>query len=236
MTKNIEQNEVFDTHADAYSEEIDKSLNRFGTSHDFFTEHKAKLIAVELAAMGKAPGEMALLDVGCGVGKIHAPLKGQFRKISGVDLSAPSIKVARETYPENDYQAYEGGRLPFEDGAVDMTLAICVIHHVPPDLWQEFADEMIRVLRPGGVAMVIEHNPFNPVTRRIVNTCPLDEDAVLVTPKKLRALFRRAGAEEVKTRTVLSVPPKSDALMKLDRVLGHLPLGAQYVLTARKKG
>lgn len=234
MNQNKEQNEVFDTHADAYSEEIDKSLNRFGTSHDFFTDHKARLISEVLERIDLSAAEMTLMDIGCGVGKIHAPLKTRFGQIIGVDLSEPSIKVARETHPEVAYHSYDGLRLPTEDGSVDMTLAICVVHHVPVDGWSEFVGEMMRVLRPGGVAMVIEHNPFNPLTRRIVNTCPLDEDAVLISPSRLRHLFKAAHGKEVQTKTVLSIPPKNAALMKVDGVLGHLPFGAQYYLTARK--
>lgn len=234
MDRNSEQNEVFDEHAELYSEEIDKSLNKYGASHDFFTKHKAHLIASILKSNDLVAAQMALLDIGCGVGKIHRYLQDDFKAITGVDLSEQSIEVARETYPEIEYSAFDGNRLPAEDGAFDMTLAICVIHHVPVEKWAFFVAEMLRVLRPGGIAVVIEHNPYNPLTRRIVNNCPLDADAVLIPARELEALFTEAGASDVQSRKVITVPPSSAFLRKVDRMFGRLPFGAQYYLSARK--
>lgn len=234
MDRNTEQNEVFEEHAGQYSEEIDKSLNKYGANHDFFTQHKAGLIASVLEDNSLDAKQMALLDVGCGVGKIHAYLQGDFGKITGVDLSEQSIDVARETFPDVEYAAYDGNRLPTEDGTFDMTLAICVIHHVPVEKWAFFVSEMLRVLRPGGIAMVIEHNPYNPLTRRIVNNCPLDADAVMIPARKLTGLFEGAGARDIQSRKVVTVPPTSPVLRKIDGMFGRLPLGAQYYLTARK--
>ena len=234
MVDSKDQNVVFDIHADKYSEEIDKTLNKYGADHDFFTTHKAGLLLDILAAHSKDPADMTLMDVGCGVGKIHAHLKQSFKSILGIDLSEPSIDVARGLHPEVHYECYSGDVLPAADNSVDMTLAICVFHHVPVQKWKAFSAEMMRVLRPGGLAVVIEHNPFNPLTRHIVNTCPLDADAVLLQPRELRGLFQGVGAETVTSRTVLSVPPKASFLKKIDNYLGVLPFGAQYYTLAHK--
>jgi len=220
--------EVFDRHAADYSAEIDRTLGSYGARHAFFTEHKARLILRLLAARGRDPGAMRLLDVGCGVGQVHAHLGPRFAAIEGVDVSAASIEVARATYPQHRYHVYDGGRLPVADASADLSLAICVFHHVPPEGWAGLAAEMLRVLRPGGLALVIEHNPFNPLTRKIVRDCPLDRDAVLLRPATLRELFRDAGAARVTSRSMLSVPPVNGALMTLDGWFGRLPFGAQY--------
>lgn len=228
--------EIFDGVADRYSETIDESLGRFGASHDFFTRHKARLIARLLADRGRDPAGMDLLDVGCGIGQIHDLIGPTFRSVTGVDVSSASIEQAQARFPDHSYLAYDGGRLPFGGAAFDMTMAICVFHHVPPAQWQALAADMLRVLRPGGLALVIEHNPWNPVTRRIVNTCPIDRDAVLLTRGTTVDLFRHAGAAQVTARSVLSVPPKTDLLMTVDGWFGLLPLGAQYWCLAVKGG
>ena len=234
MVNSKDQNVVFDIHADEYSKKINKTLNKYGADHDFFTAHKAGLLLEILATHSKDPADMTLMDVGCGVGKVHAHLKQSFKSILGIDLSEPSIDVARALHPEVHYECYGGDVLPAADNSVDMTLAICVFHHVPVQQWQAFSAEMMRVLRPGGLAVVIEHNPLNPLTRHIVNTCPLDADAVLLQPRKLRGLFQSVGAEAVTSRTVLSVPPKASFLKKIDNYLGVLPFGAQYYTLAHK--
>jgi ubiquinone/menaquinone biosynthesis C-methylase UbiE len=219
---------IFDEHAGRYSETIDQTLGRFGTSHDFFTKHKMKLIERLLASRGRVQAEIDFLDVGCGIANIHALIGSRFRSVMGVDVSTASIRAAAQRFPENSYKSYDGETLPLPDHSVDMTMAICVFHHVPPKLWQRLASEMLRVLRPGGLALVVEHNPYNPVTRRIVNSCPIDRGAVLLPKSATVDLFRRAGAATVEARSILSVPPRTAALMWLDDILGVLPFGAQY--------
>jgi len=228
------EEDVFDTHAEDYSENIDEVLGKYGANHDFFTQHKAWLIEHLLAANGLNMADTKLLDVGCGVGKIHEYLDGKLAKISGTDVSEPSLEVARDLYKDIDYQWYDGHRLPYASGSFDISIAICVFHHVPPEQWGELAKEMMRVLRTGGIALIIEHNPFNPVTQRIVNTCELDKDAILLRPSKLRSVFELAGGADVITQSILSVPPKTDFLKKIDMFLGKLPLGAQYYMVSTK--
>ena len=226
--------EIFDEHAEHYSETINQSLSTYGASHDFFTRHKARLIRQLLTERGLDPGKMSLLDVGCGIGAIHAFLSEDFANIIGVDVSADSIAQARHDFPGNEYITYDGYYLPAEDASMDMTLAICVFHHVPPKQWRNLAREMLRVLRPGGLALVIEHNPWNPVTQRIVNRCPIDRDAVLLSRPKTCSLFRDAGALDVIGRSILSIPPRTDFLMKVDARFGLLPFGAQYYCLAHR--
>lgn len=226
--------DVFDEHARNYSEEIDKTLVKYGAKHDFFTEHKAWLIARLLGDRGRDSLRMDLLDVGCGIGAIHPYIEADFRSITGVDTSSESIDVARSMNPGHAYHVYNGERLPFESQSFDLTMAICVFHHIPTAQWATVAGEMMRILRSGGLALVIEHNPFNPVTQRIVRTCELDKDAVLLRPGATRDLFRKADARAITTRTVLSVPPVSPWLRSMDMMCGRLPLGAQYFMIAEK--
>jgi SAM-dependent methyltransferase len=177
---------------------------------------------------------MDLADIGCGTGRLHDFLSGQFRSLTGVDVSEKSLAVARESHPGNTYFSYSGGRLPLESRSADLALAVCVLHHVPPGEWTSFAAEMIRILRPGGFALVIEHNPWNPITRRIVSRCPLDEDAVLLSKKDLAALFDGESIDRVLSRSILSVPAFSATMRRVDSLFGRLPFGAQHFCLARK--
>ena len=79
-----------------------------------------------------------------------------------------------------------------------------------------------------GKAFVFEHNPYNPVTRRIVNNCPYDADAVLLKPAELRGLFDSAGMKVHSKEYCLFIPPRFAALAGLEKYLGWLPLGGQY--------
>lgn len=223
----------FDRLADSYEDDISSAVAFSGLEHSFFIDVKRDHL-VRLASQSGAPAELDVLDVGCGLGTYHPGLKNTFHSLSGVDVSESSIERAAERHPFVTYASYDGARLPYPDNSFDVAFAICVVHHVPPAQWPGFLLEMRRVLRPSGQALIFEHNPYNPVTRHIVNSCEMDKDAVLLTPRRLRRLFDDAGFTAIKTRTILSVPPKGAVLRWLDTVLGHLPLGAQYFLQARK--
>ena len=222
----------FDQYKDSYKEAVNDAVAFSGFDVDFFTTVKADQL---LATAGTVLGEcraLRALDLGCGIGNYHVRLSGQLGELSGIDVSPSCIEVARARNPAVDYQVYDGDRLPYQDATFDLVFTICVMHHVPPKMWPRFTAEMYRVLRPGRLAMVFEHNPLNPFTRHVVNSCPFDRDAVLLWPRNLMGLFLDAGFSDVKTRSILTVPPRGKGLKLLDEHLGRLPFGAQYYLTA----
>ena len=223
--------EVFDKAAGSYSSDIEKSISLSGKDHDFFTRHKASLI---LDIMGRMPrsDELKVLDIGCGVGLIHPYLVDEVGQLEGVDISEPSLEVARKNNPGVSYAVYEGQCIPYPDGSLDVAFTICVLHHVPPAQWISFLQEMKRVLRPGGKAIIIEHNPFNPVTNYIVRTCELDADAVLLSTKKCKSLVAEAGFSNCDVDYVMFLPFEGRVFRKFDKALRRLPLGAQYIAWA----
>ena len=66
-------------------------------------------------------------------------------------------------------------------GSFDVVFAMCVWHHIPPNQWTNFISELSRVLSQEGLLLVYEHNPLNPLTRRVVSRCAFDKDAVLLS-------------------------------------------------------
>jgi SAM-dependent methyltransferase len=117
---------------------------------------------------------------------------------------------------------------------MDVTFAICVMHHVPQKQMASFAGEMVRVTRKGGVIAVFEHNPWNPLTLRAVSNCDLDQDAILLRRTQVAHLLEGAGASIVEKKYILFMPIRGALFALLDHWLGFLPLGAQYFVAARK--
>ena len=106
--------------------------------------------------------------------------------------------------------------------------AICVMHHVAPVEWAHFMNEMRRVVRPGGLICVIEHNPLNPLTRLAVARCEFDRDAVLLGAGKVRKLMAASGLRKIGARYFLLLPFEAKPVRRLEGALSKLPLGAQY--------
>ncbi|MEM1306330.1 MAG: class I SAM-dependent methyltransferase [Pseudomonadota bacterium] len=226
--------ETFDGYQTTYADAVNSAVAFTGVDVDFFTRVKADYI-VELVEQEVGPADQqSVLDVGCGIGNFHRLLQPAFANLSGVDVSAACIERAKGEHPEVSYKTYDGGRLPYDDASFDVAFTVCVMHHVPPADWPTFASEMRRVLRPGGLAMVFEHNPLNPLTMRAVNNCPFDEDAVLLRSTKTVALYNDAGFDPVKRRFILSVPAANKPLRRVDQAFSWLPFGAQYYVTARR--
>ncbi|KAB7613507.1 methyltransferase domain-containing protein [Amylibacter sp. SFDW26] len=218
----------FDEYRDNYVETVEKSVEFSGLRHSFFQESKALIIKDLIEQYLPDNSRKTLLDVGCGVGALHPYIDKMFTKIHGVDVSAESITKAKINNPMHDYQYYEGHTLPFADNSVDMSLAVCVMHHVPTNLWDNFLSEKTRVVRPGGLVCLIEHNPINPATRLSVARCPFDEDAVLLGARPMRKRLRQANLDCVKTRHFVFFPTNKPIIRSIERRIGWLPLGAQY--------
>jgi SAM-dependent methyltransferase len=218
---------LFDEYRDSYGAVVQSSIDFSGLPHDFFLAAKADLLR-ELVAAHFGMDRPSLLDVGCGVGALHPFLRGIFSRIGGADVSSESIAEARKNNPGVAYKTYANERLPYDACAFDVATAICVMHHVPPKGWADFVVEMRRVVRPGGLVCVIEHNPFNPLTRLAVSRCEFDRDAVLLGAGRTRRMLQDAGFHNVESRHFLLFPSARPLLRRLERTFRGWPLGAQY--------
>jgi SAM-dependent methyltransferase len=143
--------------------------------------------------------------------------------------SPAALDRARQDNPGVVYRLSNGNRLPWQQHQFDCALAVCVVHHVPPSEWTAFVAEMRRVVRPGGLLVLIEHNPWNPLTRLAVFRCPFDEDAVLLGARKARELLRGAGCSAIESRHFALLPSRRTAARRIEWLLQNAPLGAQYV-------
>lgn len=222
----------FDTWKDSYRDEVEKVVAFSGQDADYFTELKARALTDLVRRRVGEPARQSILDIGCGVGVTDRYLVGEFGHVVGVDIFEGVLEQATRANPDAEYRLYDGRTLPLDDGSVDVAFAICVVHHVPPSHWPRFASEMARVLRPGGIAAVFEHNPLNPLTRRVVSNCVFDEDAVLLRRPRAARLLRGAGLTPAEDRYIAFLPFRASLVTSIESALRKVPLGAQYYVSA----
>jgi SAM-dependent methyltransferase len=222
----------FDVWKDSYRDEVEKVVAFSGQDADYFAELKARaLIDLAHRRVGDPKG-LTAVDVGCGIGATDRHLVDAFGKVIGVDIVAGVLERAAVEVPEAEFRHYDGDLLPVADGSVDVVFAICVVHHVPPARWAAFAGEMARVLRPGGIAAIFEHNPLNPLTRRVVANCVFDEDAVLLRRHTAAGLLAGAGLRAPEHRYIAFLPFGGAKVAPVEAALRRVPLGAQYYVAA----
>jgi len=222
----------FDAYSSSYDAAVNDAIAFSGLKVDYFTRVKADYLTDLITKHFGDARRSSVLDVGCGVGNFHQLLSDRVGSITGVDVSKVCINHARTRNPGVRYETYSGERLPFDDAIFDVVFTVCVMHHVPPAQWPLFVAEMKRVLKPGGMVAVFEHNPRNPLTQRIVSNCVFDKNAVLLRSEETRSLIRKAGFTNLVERFIISIPPSGKFLRTVDLMLGRLPLGAQYFIKA----
>lgn len=218
---------AFDAYEADYEHVVERSIAFSGLKHDFFVQAKlavlARLFAERLG--GAAPH---LLDVGCGVGRMHDALAPLAASVAGTDLSEKAIERAQREHPWAEYRVSAADALPWPDAHFDCGLAVCVLHHVPRSGREALVSEMRRVTRPGGLVVIIEHNPWNPATRLAVARCPFDWDAVLLDARETRELLRRGSLRHLESRHFLLLPSRAPWAGSIEHALRRVPLGAQY--------
>src|ERR1017187_7390997 len=221
-----------DRYATTYSTLLDDPIqNRFARDPLHFHRRKWLLVKGLLKRFGVAAETQRWLDVGCGQGQLLELAGGNFRQATGCDPSAVMLPShATFTVLEQPSPA----ELPFDDCSFDFVTAVCVYHHVHGGARPRLTNEIKRVLVPGGLCCIVEHNPWNPVTQAIVRRCPVDVDAKLLSAQTTLKLFQACGFESLATEFFLYIPERFfHRLRWMEENLNKVPLGGQYALLAR---
>jgi ubiquinone/menaquinone biosynthesis C-methylase UbiE len=230
--------ELFDAYASGYANTVNASIAASGEDVAFFARRKADEVARWLRA-ASGPRPRSVLDFGCGTGLSTAALAAALPSagiVTGVDVSPESVRQARRVHRGDRLRFVEGDArvLPFDDGAFDLVFTACVFHHIERELHVHWARELARVLRPGGVLFLFEHNPRNPLTVRAVRACPFDQGVVLLPPAYAREVLDAAGLVAQRPRFYFFFPAPLRRLRPLEPTVDRVPLGAQYFVAARR--
>ena len=104
--------------------------------------------------------DRSVLEVGCGAGVDLARFAKGGALVTGVDLAASAIELARANFDQQGLSATlevaDGERLPFPDNAFDLVYAHGVVQYTADP--QRLVDECRRVLKPGGEAVFQVYN------------------------------------------------------------------------------
>jgi SAM-dependent methyltransferase len=220
----------FDTYAARYRETLDANLALVGETGEAFVTYRMEYLRRRLPLLPRR-----VLDFGCGIGMAVPHLLEAFPlcDVVGVDVSEESIKVARSRVQSDRATFALNSELAAD--RFDLAYASGVFHHIDPALRADAARFIFRALRPGGVFALSEHNPWNPVTRMLVRACPFDEGVQLLRPRAARQLLESVGFSVVNFDFVGFFAGPLRSLRALDRHLAWCPIGAQYIMLARRE-
>ena len=109
-------------------------------------------------------GDAAVLEWGCGPARVIRHL-GEFlsgkASLAGADYNAETIAWCRENIPGIRFEKNElAPPLPFAAASFDAIYALSVITHLSEKMHGEWRDELLRVLKPGGLLIVTSHGDW----------------------------------------------------------------------------
>jgi SAM-dependent methyltransferase len=102
------------------------------------------------------PGR-AVLDLGCGPGRVTRFLRDQGLDVTGVDLSPEMIATARGLNPDLPFAIASMAALPYPGGSIAGLVAMYSIIHLPRASQSAVFRELRRVLTPGGWILLAYH-------------------------------------------------------------------------------
>ena len=105
-----------------------------------------------LAKAGKRGSLGRVLDVGCGTGALLESLRARATEIWGVDMAPEALRFCAERGLRCVALA-DAMAVPFPSGHFDVVTAIGIVEHLDDD--QAFLSEMKRLLRSGGVLVIL---------------------------------------------------------------------------------
>jgi ubiquinone/menaquinone biosynthesis C-methylase UbiE len=140
----------------------------------------------------------SFLDFGCGVGRNSKALRKRFEQGYGVDISEKMIEIARKHVPDVKFMVNQKDSLEqFEDNSIDFIYSHIVLQHVPNKFQKKYIEEFLRILRPGGLAII-------QILIEIINRQEIRPPPIL----RIKQRVKRALPFIVKIKRWL-IPPKS---------------------------
>lgn len=144
-----------------------------------------------------------LLDISCGQGRLIT--LAQLRNVQsiGVDFALEGILVGKIDSPQSKWLVGDGEKLPFVNNSIDYVTHIGSLEHYLDPL--KGAEEISRVLKPGGKAAILLPNAFGLMgnIKHVMTTGEIFDDGQPIQRYGTRSTWEniliRAGLKVVKT-------------------------------------
>ena len=222
----------FDEFASKFEETMERACAISGESPDFYAATRMQWCLRRLRPY--LPLERAL-DFGCGTGGSIGYFFNVLgcRSVVGIDPSAESLKVARQRHPSPDVHFSQPGDF-VPSGNISLAFCNGVFHHIPPSERLDALGYIRGALSDNGIFAFWENNPWNPVVVYAMSLNEFDRNAETLSPSHSVRLLKHAGFRIITIDYCSFFPHFVRKLRGLEPALRWMPLGAQYLVLARR--
>ncbi len=230
------------------SEKVISDYNGYDYKKDFWedVDREYEDQADRMAIRKLLPKRMEkFADIGGGYGRLANEYLKRARKVYLFDYSKTELKQAKEIYGDKiETKAGDIYELPFKDNELDGLMMVRVTHHLK-DL-KKAVDELYRVLKPGGVAVIEVANKrtlpkmarfitgrskVNPFDKKVANYKEISKDGFYnYHPKYVEEIFKKVGFKCIKVLSVSNFRSKTLKKILKTKNLVKMENSAQQVL------
>ena len=137
--------------------------------------HVERVLTMAMRHCGNLASRKSALDFGCGVGRLVLPLAGLFERVTGVDISAGMLQVAKQNCFErgidNADLVLSDDRLTSVPGKFDFIHSYLVLQHIPVRRGERIIVQLLDRLNEEGILAM--HFPFRRKDSAIVKALHL---------------------------------------------------------------
>ena len=147
-----------------------------------------------------------ILDVGCGTYPLFL-LNTQFADKSGIDqvvTDSSHVSWQEDGIQFSHYDLEHDDRMPFDDEFFDIVTMLAVFEHIEPEILVCQLKEIRRMLKPDGLFIMTTPAGWTDgiltamAALHLVSSVEFEEHKDAYTPKKISALYQKAGFQKEK--------------------------------------
>jgi ubiquinone/menaquinone biosynthesis C-methylase UbiE len=144
----------------AHLGELNAVLSPGGSETRNYFLHQINMVGAKLAASMKPDAEV-LIDFGCGTGRFLRYFSKKGFLVIGTEITKEMLTAAKKfgVLPRSALVMTDGLSLPFQTACADIIWCCGVLRYsllVPNPVYRDLAQEMYRVLKPGGLVINVE--------------------------------------------------------------------------------
>lgn len=188
--------------------EVQEAYNHIATEWDATRDREwpeFSFFLAELKKMQLGKRKIALLDLGCGNGRVAGFLKDEPIEYTGIDNSRALLNIAKQHHPKAKFRYADALKLPFPAKTFDAVWSIAVLHHLPSETLQlQALKEVQRVLKKNGIFMFTVWDLWQPRYQHYIHPETHDASIPFGAQKtqrfyhafkvpELRSLLKRSG-------------------------------------------